>query len=127
MEQVSQLPDLHRKIAHWKGEVDAVRQELSALTNELEKFAGRYVTHSDLAEVEHFQNQFILQKEVSDELFHDLKQESKRITLGSAAAGDAYGEMIRTENDYLSERMRTFNTLYTALKARFSGFIEKKL
>lgn len=125
MEQVSATPDLHRKIAEWKREVNAVRTDLDVLTRDLEMAVSRYKNRSDMARIEHFQNQFICQKEVADKLFHDLKQVSRRLDM-DGSVDDPYSKMLAADEDYLSDRMKTFNSLFAALKNGFEQFMGKR-
>lgn len=124
MEQVSAIPDLHRKIADWKGEVNAVRTDLNVLTHDLEMAVSRYKGRPDMARIEHFQNQFICQREVADKLFHDLKQVSRRLD-ADGSIDDPYSKMLWADRDYLSDRMKTFNNLFMALKKGFEQFMGK--
>lgn len=117
MEQEVTLPEFHRTIAGWKDEVNTVREDLTSLMEHLEKIIGSNTKHEILAHVEHFQNQFIRHKEVADELFHDLKQASKRLTKEN--------EKDNKLNNDLTDRMHTFKRLFKALKSDFDRFIEK--
>jgi hypothetical protein len=123
MEQVSQLPDLHRKITDWKGEVSTVREELSTLNDHLEKIARHNHLPAVMVQVEHFQNQFICQKEVADQLFHDLKQAAK--SFSGNIRNEAYNGKITDAYDHLNDRMQTFNKLFAALKTEFNLFMKK--
>jgi hypothetical protein len=124
MEQVSTFPDLHDKITEWKSQVSCVRADLNALSRDLEKAVTRSRDRNDLARIEHFQNQFICQREVADKLFHDLKQVSRRLRQDTDG-NDPYSDMLLADSDYLGDRMKTFNSLFTALKSGFEQFIGK--
>lgn len=124
MEQVTQVPDLHRSIADWKGEVNVVRGEFSQLSHRLERVAGRFTQRASLAKVEHFQNQLICQKEVADELFHDLKQVSKRF-LNSNLSEQGRRDEELSSYDRLRDRMETFKKLFSAMSSEFNEFMEK--
>lgn len=117
MEQLTQLPELSRKIADWKGEVNEVREGLSEMQRLLEKIVSQPRQHDTLAKVEHFQNQFICQKEVADRLFHDLKGVAKRLGKDEQIHSDH-----PAAHDPLHDRMQTFRQLYTGLKVDFGNF-----
>lgn len=125
MEQEATIPEFHQTIAGWKDEVNSVREDLTSLKEYLEKTTGSNTKHETLAHVEHFQNQFIRHKEVADELYHDLKQASKRLASenvpGNQPASDDRGSTMQ----HLTDRMHTFKKLFTALKSDFDNFIEK--
>lgn len=116
MEQVTRVPDLEGRLAGWKEEVNQVRTVLRGMNQRLENEAGRFSSRPLLVHVEHFQNQFICQKEVADELFHDLKQASRRHSATDPGA-EAQGA--------LTDRVETFSRLFKALSLEFDQFMKK--
>lgn len=127
MEQEATLPEFHRTIAGWKDEVNSVREDLTTLKDHLEKTIGNNQRYESLANAEHFQNQFIRHKEVADELYHDLKQASKRLVKAKEGDSKTGGENNSTAIQHLTDRMHTFKKLFTALKSDFNQFMEKSL
>jgi hypothetical protein len=71
-----------------------------------------------LAEVEHFQNTFICQKEVIDKLRHDLPDSRHKV--------ENIFNVLRSVNDdaqhALADRMETFRRIYGELKQEFRQF-----
>lgn len=118
MEQVSEVSEISQQLAGWKAQVDRTRADLKGLAARLEPEAGRLHRREAMAEVEHFQNQFICQKEVADELFHDLKQAARRFPEGKVAETDGRGDALR-------DRVETFLRLFEALKTDFNHFMDK--
>ena len=121
MELPTQTSDLTQQINTWKGEVDTVRQDIRAMRGRLEQIVHQKRDPEMLPHVEHFQNQFIRQLEVADEMFHDLKQSAKKISNGYRIIHDD-----RPVDDYdtLNDRMLTFQKLYGELKGDFEAFIK---
>jgi hypothetical protein len=116
MEQVKESPETHQRLADWKTQLDQARQELNGWREKLGSRAAGLRKTEQLAEVEHFQNQFICQKEVADKLYHDLKRASK---------GASSEDGTPLERDALGERMETFRSLFEALRVDFDKFILK--
>ena len=125
MEQQIFLPELHEKISNWKSEVDFVRQDVKILRHRLTEIIQKNTHRDTLALAEQFQNQFIRQLEVADEMFHDLKQADKRILLDLEEKPSGLEEKLMNEEKHLSERMRVFNRLFHTMKDDFNGFLEK--
>ncbi|WP_217603373.1 hypothetical protein [Chitinophaga sp. GbtcB8] len=119
MEFPTQTTDL-QQINSWKNEVDNVRQDMRDMRSRLEEMAHKKTDAEMLAHVEHFQNQFICQLEVADELFHDLKQSAKKLSNNVYVIHDD-----RPVSDYptLHDRMETFQKLYRELRHEFQQFI----
>lgn len=121
MEVPTQSTDQEAQFSTWKSEVDAVRGNLRQMRSRLEEMAaGRHSNHEQMVEVEHFQNQFIRQLEVADEMFHDLKQSAKSFT----GNRPAIVHMDRPVDDYntLHDRMQVFHKLHEELTGDFNRF-----
>src|ERR1700692_899835 len=70
---------LHSEITEWKSNVELVRTEISIFQKQLSGIVRKNSHEEVLKGVEHFQNQFIRQLEVSDELFHELKAADRKL------------------------------------------------
>lgn len=116
MEQVKESPETHQRLADWKTQLDQARQELNGWREKLGVRATGLRKTDQLAEVEHFQNQFICQKEVADRLYHDLKRASK---------GASSQDGTPLDKDALGERMDTFRRLLEDLRVDFDRFMVK--
>ncbi|WP_295121552.1 hypothetical protein [uncultured Chitinophaga sp.] len=118
MEIPTQTTDQQSQLLSWKHEVDDVRQEVRSMRDRLESIS-LHNSHSErMVQVERFQNLFIRQMEVADELFHDLKQTSRRLNNALIEHHDRPVE----DHDVLQERMDTFHKLYSELKGDFNQF-----
>ncbi|WP_143304475.1 hypothetical protein [Chitinophaga vietnamensis] len=121
MEITTQPSDLHQQINSWKEEVNEVREEVKLMRDRLEQIALSKAPREVMTLVERFENRFLRQREVADEMFHDIKQCAKKIS-------DAPSQVIhddRPVDDYqtMQERMETFQKLYVELKDDFNHFI----
>lgn len=86
----------HWQSAHndWLRALDFYKEEITILSNRLTEIAGKNTAHEISAQVEHFQNQFILHLNNIDELKHAIK-----INLGQIAAE------INTQNGFVSDEL----------------------
>lgn len=112
---LQELPvlDLHHKIADGKRQVDEIRQQFDGLASHLVRAVDSRQPFGTRAQAEHFQNQLICQKEVADQLVHDLKQARKGPEKDLAEAWGA-----------LQDRVQTFTQLYIALKRDLDHFTQ---
>lgn len=124
MESPTQSAALHEQIVHWKTQVDHVREDVKQLRHRLEEVAAGDMHPEMLVQVECFQNRFIRQLEVADEMFHDLKQVDKQVARHEGQSPEAAASRSTAEGN-LRERMQTFNSLFHALRSNFNGFLEK--
>jgi hypothetical protein len=115
---------LHSDITEWKSNVELVRFEISTFQKQLGEFVRRNNHREVLKDVEHFQNQFIRQLEVSDELFHDLKAANRK--LAKRADTGTNSEFIYADDDAsLRDTVDTYDKLFLELKNEFHSFLEK--
>ncbi len=121
MEVPTQSTDLQAQLSTWKSEVDEVRGDLRQMRSRLEEMAaGRHPNHEQMVEVEHFQNQFIRQLEVADEMFHDLKQSAKSFANNKPVV--VHLDRPVDDFDTLHDRMQVFHKLHNELKGEFTRF-----
>jgi type II secretory pathway predicted ATPase ExeA len=117
---------LHSDITEWKSNVELVRFEIATFQKQLGEFVRRNNHREVLKDVEHFQNQFIRQLEVSDELFHDLKAANRKLAKRADTGTDS--EFIYAEDDaILRDTVDTYDKLFRELKNEFHSFLEKWL
>ncbi|MGX5818466.1 hypothetical protein ACWKWU_09735 [Chitinophaga lutea] len=119
MDVPTQSADL--QIGEWKNEVRTVRQDLHSMRSRLEEMAAtRRPGHDGMASVEHFQNQFIRQLEVADEMYHDLKQSAKLMGIGRPAI--VHHDRPVDDMDAMRDRMDMFRKLHGELRGEFDRF-----
>ncbi len=71
--------------------------------------------------IEHFQNQFIRQLEVADEMYHDLKQSAKHMGYGRPAIIH-HDRPVDNDLNSLQDRMQVFHKLHKELAGEFHRF-----
>ena len=123
-EQKKPITELHHEITEWKSDILLTRSEIGIFQKELKEVVLKNNHEEVLKGVEHFQNQFIRQLEVSDELMHDIHMADRdladKATLGSDSAA-----IIKNENLALKDRYETFHRLFQELKGEYHSFLEK--
>ncbi len=117
------IPKLHLEYRLWIAELNFSKEEITIFERHLEDMVAK---NSDLVartQVEHFQNQFIREKEVIDELKHKLNI-SERQLAGFVRELSGMGlESIKMDNHgNLREEMKTFRVIYGDLKEEFRRF-----
>ena len=120
MEVSAQISEIEQ-INDWKVEVNSARDTVRSMQNRLEAIANHRNDEDSLAQIEHFQNQFIRQLEVSDEMFHDLKQCAKKISNNGQLAVH-HDDRPVDDCSTMEDRMQTFRKLYHELQNEFNTF-----
>lgn len=111
-----QLLRMHFEHGLWLNSLRFYREELYIFRGHLEQFVRTTALGDQMGQVEHFQNRFLREAEVIDELAHDIKQHEKRLRLSPT------DEHARP-HAALQDRMATYERLYAELKAEFRSWL----
>ena len=118
MESTASIEQFQVELQTWKRELSSTKEEIKSFERELAGLASHSHNRDIFPHIEHFQNNFIRQKEVIDELRHDIPDSQRR--LESLFSSNTSGEYdIHTE---LTDRMDMFRKLYHELREKFQQF-----
>jgi predicted RNase H-like nuclease (RuvC/YqgF family) len=117
------IPKLHTEYRHWINELNFYKEEIAIFESHLEEIVNKQRDVDVRARIEQFQNQFIREKEVIDELKHKLHV-SERQLAGFVRELSGMGlESIKMDNHgNLRDEMVTFRKIYKDLKDGFRRF-----
>lgn len=117
---------LHYDHQLWNNELKFYIDEVRIFESYLEEFVVKAKPeHRDLmADFEHFQNQFIRQKEVLDELRHDIRLREQKLSK-DIQQGVRMTDKDKIEYQEMKDRMITFRKIYRELKLEFYMFMTK--
>ena len=79
MHTIEQLQDMLAEHNEWQAKINFYRSEIERMKETLSKTLRGESNQYNMPHVEHFQNQFILQKDVLDVMRHDFKQHENKI------------------------------------------------
>lgn len=119
---------LHMEHEIWSKEFLFFQDELTILNKYLVEVATKNTSKDVLREVEHFQNQFIRQKEVLDGLKHDIRLSEKQLVSLLKSLSEKQIEHLYVEDqEELRDAVVTYKKIYADLKTEFLNFIAKWL
>jgi predicted nucleic acid-binding Zn-ribbon protein len=121
------LNSLHHQITDWLRETDFYKQEVSIFEERLREVASKNTSQEVLAQVEHFQNKFILTKEQLDILAHDLNKEESVVEEKVKKSPEHTHEKFVTPLDKTQARVKTFASGFADLRFEFNTFLSKTL
>lgn len=121
------IADLHNDHKLWLNTLDFCKDEIAILERRMEEIAARNTVGEVLAELEHFQNQYIRQREVIDEMRHELKQHEN--ALEKEVRDHPIAVEHRLFNDHGAHRdaMATFEKIYRELKDEFMRWLAARM
>ena len=117
------IRSLHLEYQLWIREFQFYKEEIKIFENHLATILSKNTKYSVPAKVEHFQNQFILQKEVIDHLKHDLNVSERQLAAFAYDLSEDGLEGIKMDNhSNVRDRVNTFRKIYKDLKEEFRRF-----
>lgn len=115
---------LHFEHKVWANELAFFAGELAFFENRLSDLVMRYRDVEVLAKLEQFQNQFIRQKEVLDQLVRDIHVHEQKIGQKLQKDEDIQDAFVEV-HDEMRTRMSSYRKIYGELKTDFFHFLSK--
>ena len=117
--------DLHFEHENWQRELDFWEDELKSFHLRLDELVKRWTDHKVLAEIEKFQNQFMIQEKEFDSLKDQIAMHEKNMASHSEKNEDVLNKMFVSQHLSVREVMETDRNLYDKLKKDFFRFMTK--
>ena len=118
---------LHHQATDWLRELEFYKQEIGILSTRLEEVAGKNTDKEVLAQVEHFQNKFIMLREQLDVLKHDVNQRSEEINELAKTRPEHINERFASTSDKLLERFKDYTRSVADTRYEFNTFLSKTM
>jgi len=119
MSKAIYLSDLHFEHKLWINQLAFCQDELVIYERRLGELVNKYTDTDVLAKLEQFQNQFIRQKEVIDQLLHAVNGHEQELSRYAAEHPVAIDHVHFKDHAGLRDRMDSFNDIYADLKKNF--------
>ncbi|MGB5481384.1 MAG: hypothetical protein WBM91_09915 [Eudoraea sp.] len=124
-EEVIFNEDLHFEHQQWRSELAFWEDELKSFKNRLSELVTRWTDKTVLAELEHYQNEFILHGGVIDDLQGTIEQHETRIAAQTKAGQDTLDTLLVKRHLEFRNRMETQRQIYADLKKEFFRFLSR--
>ncbi|HQR92633.1 MAG: hypothetical protein B7Y15_07285 [Bacteroidetes bacterium 24-39-8] len=122
------IRELHFDHELWLIEMAFWKQEIEVLDKYLAAVNASYSDTVVRAEVEHFQNQFIIQLNFINSLKNDVKAQESLISLLEQDISNKKLQQKKADDEYdIRDRMLTNQKLYVELKLSFKQWLSNKL
>lgn len=117
------LDYFHTDHLRWRNELEFARQELGMYNSRLEQLVVRTINKETLADIEHFQNQFIRERDVIDTLLHHVGLAIKDTATLAQDPGTLAGHFDMQKHLKLGDEMVMFSRLNADLRYSFNKFL----
>lgn len=119
------IDDLHFENKLHINQLNFYKQELEIFKHRLEEIAERNTKTEVTASIEQYQNQFIRQLEVNDELRHKINEHEQKLINYAKENPVAIDHVLFSDNDTLTEEVNRYTELYTEMKNSFYRFLSE--
>jgi hypothetical protein len=110
----------------WQRGLDFYKDEIKIHAHRLSDVSGMYESKAELKpSVEHFQNQFIVQRENIDRLSHDLGSFEKKVSAETLNMAEHITAETFAEHDVLGERYSALEKTINELRHEHNIFLAK--
>lgn len=117
--------ETHAEHATWINKLDFYTDELRILNHRLEEIAVKNTHIEVLAEVEKFQNQFIIQKDNIDQIRHIVTLEEDKILKEVKTNPVAVDHRTIETHAGIEDLIETFEKNFKELRIEFNTFLSK--
>lgn len=97
------------------------------MKNRLAEIAPKYTSGDVLAQVEHFQNQFIIQAEQLDILKHHINEHEEYLQHRLNENEVAADRQFSSDSPQIRESVATFERIFNGLRHEFNQFLSKTM
>lgn len=109
----------------WIKAMDFYKDDLQLLQKRLMEIAGKNNGHDTMAEVEHFQNQFIVQRNNIDELRHSIKEHENVVAADARVHAGKMESSHSGRHAELKDQVVSFEKIFNELRHEFNIFLSK--
>ncbi len=129
MESTEKKPvyDLHRENQEWISKLSFYEDEIKILKHRIEEVAKANNKIDIMAMVEHFQNQFIIQKDAIDTFKHEIRLAEQGIVDLIDKNPIAADKKRMDDHSEIRDKFATFESLFHSMKDELMSFVGKVL
>lgn len=117
------IDELHFEHQLWSNEAKFYKDELGIYQKRLEEVAAKNTAADVRKQIEHFQNQFIIQKEQLDILNHHVNEHEQWLTKYAKENPVAIDKNLFADHTVINDKVDAFKTIYADLKKEFNKFV----
>jgi seryl-tRNA synthetase len=109
----------------WLSALDFYKKDIEILETRLAEVANKNTSQTVLAGVEHFQNQFIIQKNNIDELRHSINEHVHHVGVDAEQHAGRIETSLIKEHNQMKEEFTSFEKVVKDLREEFNEYLSK--
>jgi hypothetical protein len=109
----------------WLKAIDGYKKEFGILEEKLAEAARKNNSREALAGIEHFQNQFIVQRNNIDVLRHNINEHMHKVFADSEKHAGRIETVLVGEHEQMKDAFISFEKVVADLRHEFSNYLSK--
>ena len=118
-------PDLHFEHNTWIKEIEFWEDELKSFQNRLDELVTRWTDKQVLAQIEKFQNQFMIHEKAMDSVKNQIAMHETNMADHYRQNVDVLNKDLVSKHLMIRDKMETQRKMYQDLKKEFFKFMTK--
>lgn len=119
--------DLHAENVEWLKQAGFYKDELTILGKRIAEVASRNTSKEIQTQIEHFQNQLIIQKNQLDYLQHNIKQQENEVEENIRQNPTAVDRRKMDDHSALRDEVTTFDKLFKSMRSEMMEFLSRTM
>ena len=115
----------HEENKEWANNLSFYKDEIKIFRNRISEIASKNTSKDVLAQVEHFQNQLLIQRDHIDRINHDINISNDAINAEIKKNGTAVDHRSMADHAAIRDNMKSFESIYITLKIELNIFLSK--
>ncbi|HMU45931.1 MAG TPA: hypothetical protein PKC72_06150 [Chitinophagaceae bacterium] len=111
--------------SQWLKSIDFYKDDLITMEDRLLEIVKKNNSKEAMAGIEHFQNQFILQRNNMHDLMHAIHEHDHRIASEAKEHAGKVETILASEHDNLKDQFESFEKIFNELRHEFNLFLSK--
>lgn len=109
----------------WLRAIDFYKEELTILENRLAEISQKYTREEVKSDVEHYQNQFIIQRANLEDLAKDIRKHEVHMSDDAQRKAQHLSNITLAEHDSMRDRFENLEKFINELRHNFNRFLSR--
>ncbi len=123
--ETKKVYELHEEHKTWLNNLAFYKDEIKVMQNRIAEVAGKNNSQDVLKQIEHFQNQLIIQRNSIDELNHTIKDHENYLENRAKENPTALDQRKVNDHPKMRDSYNSFDKVFNDLRKELNAFLAK--
>jgi len=118
---------LHEEHKEWLSKISFYKDDLNVMKTRISEIAAKNTSQEILSQVEHFQNQLIVQRNNMDELAHSIGEHENYLIKQAKENSTAIDHKSVNDHPKMRDSFESFEKVFNELRKELNSFLSKTM